>query len=114
MREAAAISPLRPMPLVVLTHGRPWDWPSGYPAAALEAVWLPLQEELAALVPDGRLVVAEQSGHFIPGDQPDLVIVAIQQVVDAVRDPSTWPLGSAAASLVDDQATPIRARAPRS
>jgi pimeloyl-ACP methyl ester carboxylesterase len=89
MREAAAASPLRPLPLVVLTHGRPWDWPLGYPAA-LEAVWLPLQKELAALVPDGRLVVAEQSGHFIPGDQPELVIAAIQEVVEAVRDPGTW------------------------
>ena len=79
MRAAAAASPLRPMPLVVLTHGRPWDWPPGYPAVALEAVWLPLQEKLAALVPDGRLVVAEQSGHFIPGDQPDLVIDAIRR-----------------------------------
>ena len=37
MREAAAASPLRPIPLVVLTHGLPWDWPDGYPVAALEA-----------------------------------------------------------------------------
>jgi pimeloyl-ACP methyl ester carboxylesterase len=95
MREAAAASPLRPMPVVVLTHGVPWDWPPGYPAADLEAVWLPLQEALAALVPDSRLVVAEQSGHFIPGDQPKVVIAAIQQVVDAVRDPSTWMTGVA-------------------
>jgi pimeloyl-ACP methyl ester carboxylesterase len=56
----------------------------------LEAVWLPLQEDLAALVPDGRLIVAEQSGHFIPGDQPELVTAAIRTVVDAVRDPATW------------------------
>jgi pimeloyl-ACP methyl ester carboxylesterase len=90
MREAAAASPLHPMPLIVLTHGRPWDWPAGYPTAALEAVWMPLQEQLAALTPDARLVVAEQSGHFIPGDQPALVTAAIQQVVEAVRDPSTW------------------------
>src|SRR5215211_138713 len=106
MRAAATRSPLRPLPLVVLTHGRPWDWPAGYPAAALEELWRPLQENLAALVPDGRLVVAEQSGHFIPGDQPDLVITAIEQVVDAVRDPSTWALGSAVASSVRAQATP--------
>ena len=99
MREAALASPLRPMPLVVLTHGLPWDWPAGYPVAELEAIWPPLQEQLAALVPDSRLIVAEQSGHFIPGDQPDLVIAAIQQVVEAVRDPSTWPIGPAAASL---------------
>jgi pimeloyl-ACP methyl ester carboxylesterase len=89
LREAASASPLRPMPLVVLTHGRPWDWPPGYPAAALEALWLPLQEKLTALTPDGRLIVAERSGHFIPGDQPDLVIAAIQQVVEAARDPSS-------------------------
>lgn len=86
LRAAAAATPLRPMPLIVLTHGRPWDWPSGYPAAALEAVWEPLQTKLAALTPDGRLVVAEQSGHFIPGDEPDVVIDAIQEVVAAVRD----------------------------
>jgi len=53
-------------------------------------LWLPLQEDLAALVPGGRLVVAERSGHFIPGDQPELVIAAIRQVVDAVRDPASW------------------------
>jgi pimeloyl-ACP methyl ester carboxylesterase len=90
LRAAAAAAPLRPMPLVVITHGRPWSWPPGYPAAALEAVWLPLQEQLAALTPDGRLVVAAHSGHFIPGDQPELVTAAIGQVVDAVRDPATW------------------------
>jgi pimeloyl-ACP methyl ester carboxylesterase len=38
MREAAAASPLRPLPLAVLTHGRPWDWSPGYPATALEAI----------------------------------------------------------------------------
>jgi pimeloyl-ACP methyl ester carboxylesterase len=93
MREAAAAaSPLRRLRLVVLTHGIPWDWPPDYPAAALEAIWLPLQEDLAALVPDSRLIVAEQSGHFIPGDQPEVVIAAIRQVVDAVRDPARWAM----------------------
>jgi pimeloyl-ACP methyl ester carboxylesterase len=89
MRQAAAASPLRPMPLAVLTHGRPWDWPPGYPAADLEALWRPLQDELAALVPNARLIVAEQSGHFIPGDQPDLTIDVIRAVVEAVRDPGS-------------------------
>jgi pimeloyl-ACP methyl ester carboxylesterase len=90
MRDAAAASPLRPLPLVVVTHGLPWDSPPGYPVADLEAVWMPLQEQLASLTPDARLVVAEQSRHFIPGDQPELVIEAIRQVVAAVRDPGTW------------------------
>ncbi len=58
--------------------------------AEAEALWRPLQEDFAALVPGGRLVVAEESGHFIQGDQPELVITAIQEVVEAVRDPDTW------------------------
>ena len=98
MREAAATAPLRPMPVVVLTHGRPWDWPPGYPATDLEAIWRPLQEKLAALTPDARLVVAKQSGHFIPGDQPELVIAAIRQVVEAVRDPVSWATPAAGPS----------------
>ncbi|MDQ3540573.1 MAG: hypothetical protein M3440_07780 [Chloroflexota bacterium] len=90
MREAAVASPLQPMPLIVLTHGQPWDWGPDFDAAALENLWPPLQEHLTSLVPDARLVVAEESGHFIHVRQPDLVIEAIRQVVDAVRDPETW------------------------
>jgi pimeloyl-ACP methyl ester carboxylesterase len=90
MRVAAGASPLRAMPMVVLTHGRPWDYPPDYPAAALEDLWLPLQRKLAALVPDSRLVIAEESQHYIHHTQPDLVVEAIRQVVDAVRDPNTW------------------------
>jgi len=57
---------------------------------ALEAVWPPLQADLAALDPDGRLIVAGRSGHFIPGDEPELVTAAIRAVVEAVRDPASW------------------------
>jgi pimeloyl-ACP methyl ester carboxylesterase len=107
MRAAAATAPSPPLPVVVLTHGRPWDWPTGYPATDLEAIWRPLQEKLAALAPDARLIVADQSGHFIPGDQPELVTAAIRQVVEAVRDPGAWPVGTAAPPQgVDARATP--------
>jgi pimeloyl-ACP methyl ester carboxylesterase len=91
MREAAASSPLQPMPLVVITHGQPWEWPEEYPGEALEAVWLPQQEKLAALVPDAQLVVAEQSAHYIQLTEPYLVTDAINQVVEAVRKPGSWP-----------------------
>ncbi|MGI8486606.1 MAG: alpha/beta fold hydrolase [Thermomicrobiales bacterium] len=96
MREASAMSPLRPVPLIVLTHGRPWEWPPGYPADAIEAAWRPLQEKLVSLVPDAKLVVAERSGHYIQLDEPKLVTDAIRQVVDAVRDPAAWTATPAA------------------
>lgn len=34
--------------------------------------------------------MATESGHNIHQDQPELVIEAIRQVVDAVRGPSAW------------------------
>ena len=51
---------------------------------------IPLQDDLAQLVPDAKHVIATESGHNIHQDQPELVIEAIRAVVDAVRNPSTW------------------------
>jgi pimeloyl-ACP methyl ester carboxylesterase len=91
VRQARATAPLRPMPLVVLAHGIPFAPPfPGWPTDTMETVMLDAQKDLAALVPDARLVVATESGHNIHQDQPDLVIDAIAQVVAAVRDPSSW------------------------
>ena len=106
MRRAALASPLRPMPLAVITHGRPWDWPAGYPTKELETTWRTLQERLAGLTPDARLVVAAGSGHFVPGDRPDVIVDAVREVVDAVRNPGSWPTGSAGAAA---PATPAAA-----
>jgi pimeloyl-ACP methyl ester carboxylesterase len=79
-RLALRRSPLRPMPLVVLARGRP-D-PGVNP---VEQLWRQLQQELAQLVPGGRLVIATESGHDIQHEQPELVLDAIRDVVLAVR-----------------------------
>jgi pimeloyl-ACP methyl ester carboxylesterase len=84
-RLALRRSPLRPMPLVVLAHGRPEPSPPGWPGEEVERLWQQLQRELAQLVPGGRLVIATQSGHNIQDDQPELVLDAIRDVVRAVR-----------------------------
>ena len=93
MREAAADRPLPPLPLVVLSHGRPYgaaELPPGVPPEALERAWQELQAELAALVPGARHVVAAASGHYIHVEQPELVVEAVRQVVAAARDPGSW------------------------
>ncbi|MET0475147.1 MAG: alpha/beta hydrolase [Mycobacterium sp.] len=91
VRQARADAPLRPMPMVVLAHGIPFDPPFvGWPTAAMERVMRDAQRDLAGLVPGARLVVATQSGHNIHQDQRAWVIDAIAAVVTAVRDPSTW------------------------
>jgi pimeloyl-ACP methyl ester carboxylesterase len=84
-RVALRRAPLRPMPLVVLAHGRPEPSPPGWPGEEVERLWQQLQRELAQLVPGGRLVVATESGHNIQDDQPELVLDAIGDVALAVR-----------------------------
>jgi len=83
-RQALRRSPLRPMPLVVLVHGRPED-PGAPFVEQDERLWRQLQRELAHLVPGGRLVIATNSGHDIQHQQPELVLDAIGDVVQAVR-----------------------------
>ena len=94
VREAAAASPLRPIPLVVLSRGQamamPDDLPGGLSGPMLEDAWQTAQAGLAALLPDARHVIATESEHYIQLQQPDLVIEAVRDVVEAVRDPATW------------------------
>ena len=99
MREARASGPFPPMPLIVLSHGRsadPSERPPGWPIAEEERMWRESHAELARMVPDGRHLIAETSGHDIHQVQPELVAAAIQAVVAAARDPSGWatPQGS--------------------
>jgi len=87
-RAALAERPLRPLPLAVLTHGLPSPPPPSYPdwpTAEDEALWMTLQTELAALAPGSVHVVAEQSDHDIPRNQPDLVVSTLVDLIAEVR-----------------------------
>ena len=85
-------SPGVPFPLVVLSRGRsmamPADLPGGLTGEGLERAWTVEQDRLAALLPGARHVIAAESEHYIQLQQPELVIAAVRQVVDAVRDPT--------------------------
>ena len=86
--RAAQITTLGDIPLVVLTRGLSTDPDllglSDEEAQQGEAVWDELQAELAALSSNGKQVIAEESGHQVQLDQPELVIDAIRQVIEAV------------------------------
>lgn len=82
-----------PMPLIVVTNRESWDasaFPAGWPVADNNALWFFLQVEQASLAPNGRLLISEANDHSLQQADPELVIAAAQQVVSAVRDPSTW------------------------
>jgi len=75
-------------PLVVITQGVP-QWPPDFPAevaARLLQARREMHRSLVQLSSESTHVVADKSGHVIPYDQPDLVVAAIRQVVEAVRD----------------------------
>ncbi len=64
------------LPLVVLTHGLP------LPDLQAEQAWQALQKDFAASSSNSAHRIATGSGHYIHLEQPDLVITAIQQVLD--------------------------------
>jgi pimeloyl-ACP methyl ester carboxylesterase len=86
---AARITTLGNIPLIVLSAGRFELPPSANISSAVikqtEQVWQQLQIELTMLSPQGKQVVALQSGHYIQLEQPQLVIDAIEQVVADAR-----------------------------
>ncbi len=77
--DAAAAFPA--VPLVVLTAGKAAAWEK----EGTRALWLELQEDLAAMSPLGRQVIAERSGHFIQRTEPELVAESIREVLAAAR-----------------------------
>src|SRR5947207_808024 len=95
VEKAAAAQPLRAIPLFVLTQGQPFDlspWqplPADFPAA-LNRAWHNGQDALTTLAPNAKHTVATKSAHYIQIQEPQLVIDAIKQVVEAVRNPSAW------------------------
>ena len=76
-------------PLVVFSAGRWEPDPTNYSDAEnqqLREVLRALQSELVALSSDSKQIIAEQSGHHIEYDQPDLVIDAIREMVAAIQN----------------------------
>ena len=50
------------------------------------ALGLELQKELAALVPEGKHLIVENSGHIIHRDKPEAVISEIVALVEQIRN----------------------------
>ena len=73
---------VRPMPIVVLTSDKRFDFGAGGPETW--PAWRTAQDRLAKLL-NAKHVSDTHSGHAIQMEQPQLVIDAIRQVVETVR-----------------------------
>jgi pimeloyl-ACP methyl ester carboxylesterase len=99
MDQVKAAQRIRPIPLVVLSADVPFglvvpaaidkgDLPPNTPrdfGCVIDRANKVAQAELAKLVPGAKHVTKTHSGHNIMIDQPQLVIDAIREIVDAVR-----------------------------
>jgi pimeloyl-ACP methyl ester carboxylesterase len=97
--QVRAARPLHPVCLIVLSADRPWgpqipsmiaegklaaDVPSDF-GYITDAAQKKAQQRLAKLVPDAKHITKTNSGHEIHKEQPQLVVDATRQVVNAVR-----------------------------
>jgi pimeloyl-ACP methyl ester carboxylesterase len=85
------------LPLIVIAEGKPRN---PYMQENL-ALWHDLQRELANLSTDGRFVVAKESAHFIHRSEPEVVLKAVSEVVDAVRTGNRLSSGKAGSEFRD-------------
>jgi pimeloyl-ACP methyl ester carboxylesterase len=89
--EGRQTGSLGSMPLVVLSRDPEKDALSGLvPAESnpqFQDQWAQLQNELAHLSTNGNRVIATGSTHYVQLDRPDLVVAAVQNVLDAT-DPT--------------------------
>jgi len=85
--ETAATGALGDLPLTVLSHDpdKPvTDLPADLAKPTNDA-WEKMQEELAHLSTRGTQTIAKNSSHYIQIDRPEVVIQAVQAVVDQAR-----------------------------
>jgi pimeloyl-ACP methyl ester carboxylesterase len=79
-RQIRAAGPLPPVPLIVLSHGKP-------PAdkSDMERMWAALQQDLVSESPCCTHIIAHNSGHNIQHDEPAIVVDAIKELVMQTR-----------------------------
>jgi pimeloyl-ACP methyl ester carboxylesterase len=78
LREAG---PFPNIPIIVITAGKEWILDT----QAWRDQWMRFQLDLVSLSPQGKHIIATESGHNIQDQQPDLVINAIREIVEQVR-----------------------------
>jgi pimeloyl-ACP methyl ester carboxylesterase len=86
--QIAQASPLRQMPLVVLTKTEPFPRLSnakGFLFTDLERLWIKGAEDLVKLESDTPHIFVTGSDHYIQVRQPDLVIASIRLVIERAK-----------------------------
>ena len=88
--ETQPVSTLGDLPMTVIRHGQLDE--NAVPLSLgqqmrdnYEAAWQTLQAEIMSLSTQGRLIVAERSGHNIMFEQPEIIVESILEMVGKIR-----------------------------
>mgnify|MGYP000940836145 CR=1 FL=1 len=81
LREPPATRALGDKPLLVIRRGR-----TAQPPGDSDLNHRAGQEALAALSSNSALIVAENSGHTIPLDEPQVIVAAVRRMLNALRE----------------------------
>ena len=84
VRALRAAPAVRGIPAVVLSSDECWFVFPGFDAEASCSAWDAAQEQLAAHL-DAEHITDTNSGHFIQGENPELVIDSVREVAGATR-----------------------------
>lgn len=88
--ETQPISTLDDLPLTVVRHGQ-LDENAVPPSLGqqvrdtYESAWQALQVEILSLSTQGRLLVADRSGHNVMFDQPEIIVESVLEMVGKIR-----------------------------
>ncbi len=82
MQVACGFGTLGDIPLIVIVHGFPFT--GGM--AVLKEGFLEAMERLASLSSNNELLIAEDSGHAIMWDEPDVVVDAVRRLISTASD----------------------------
>ena len=85
VRALRAAPPVHGIPAVVLSADECWFVFPGFDAKETCSAWNAAQDQLAAHL-DAEHVTDTNSGHFIQGENPKLVIGTVREVVGAARN----------------------------
>jgi pimeloyl-ACP methyl ester carboxylesterase len=83
--QLRAAGPLPDVPVVVITAAHCCE------TEALTRAWMELQKDLVSRSPKARQVIAGESGHYVPFDQPGLIVDALRDMVASIRGKKKAP-----------------------
>ncbi len=81
------------IPVVLISAMGPREFPSFMTdkqkaeLTAVRPMWLKFHEEWLKKLSEGQHIITQTSGHVVPFEEPELIVRAIRQMVEQVRDP---------------------------